>query len=191
MLEVVSGSEDHAHDTMTSDQSMGDTQEIAGPTDHEEDLTIKIVAGVGKGSNGPMSILEASVEPETAPPLPSEGDTASTHSLPVAQVTETHLPQTRPSTARLNSSGSTGLHPPSARTHRYSSVENTVAAGERTNRHRSTIEVCTDFFHQKKLIMSYGLHLLVPWVQPTFRFLLQSHPSARRATYCSFSKWYA
>lgn len=145
MFEVVSGSEDHARDIITDEPGMdrhGDTEGVANPTDHEE-LTIKIAAGVGKTDNSPMSILETTVEPEMTPPSrPSEIDAASTHSLPVHHVTQAEATQIRPSTARLDSSGSTRLTPLTApRSQRYSSVESTVIAGERTNRHRSTIEV--------------------------------------------------
>lgn len=147
MLEMVGGGGDLAHDIMTDDQAtneQGDTEEVATSTDQEEALSIKIAAGVDKAVDEAMSILEATVESNPTSPHPFEGDVASTHSLPVAHVTETPSTQTRPSTARLNSSGSAGLPlPAAARTQRFSTVESTVTAGERTNRHRSTVEVCT------------------------------------------------
>ena len=145
MLGVVGGGEDLAHDIMTDDQATneGSMEEVTTPTDQGETLTIKIAAGVGKAVDGPMSILETTAPNPTSLSRPPEGDTASTHSLPVAHVTETQSLQTRPSTARLNSSGSLRLPPPVAvRTQRYTTVESTVTVGDRATRHQSTVEVC-------------------------------------------------
>jgi hypothetical protein len=144
MLEV-SDSEDHAHhDLQVVDERSGDSEEVASPTEAEA-LTIKIAAGVGKTDDGSMSILATALEPNaTSPSRPSEVDAASTHSLPVSQVTETQPTQTRPSTAHLNSSGAPAFYSSAgARTQQYSTVESTVTAGERTNRRRSNIEVRT------------------------------------------------
>jgi hypothetical protein len=144
MLEVGGGGEDLAHDIMTDDQATneGGMEEVTTPTDQGETLTIKIGAGVGKVVDGPMSILEATDPNATSLSRPPEGDAASTHSLPVTHVTETQSSQTRPSTARLNSSASLRLPPPvAARNQRYSTVESTVTAGDRATRHRSTVEV--------------------------------------------------
>jgi hypothetical protein len=151
MLEVVSGSENHAHDVITDDQGIsehGDAEDGTGPTDQEEALTIKIAAGVGKTDDGPMSILAATVEPEaTSPSRPFDEDAASTHSLPVAHVTETPSTQLRPSTARLDSSGSPGLASPAVpRSQRYGTVESMATSGERPNRHRTNLEVLTQAY---------------------------------------------
>jgi hypothetical protein len=193
MLEEASGSEDHAHDAMTDDLGIneyGDTEEATSPTDQEEALTIKIAAGVGK-TDGPMSILATTVEPDaTSPSRPSEGDAASTHSLPIAHVTETQSTQTRPSTARLSSSGSPGLAPPAAaRTQRYSTIESTVTAGERPNRYRPNVEVPNKV--NLFIIIAHSLQFPVPCIQPPFRFLLESHPSAGGTTFGNFPKWSA
>jgi hypothetical protein len=168
MLEVVSGSENHAHDVITDDQGIsehGDVEDGTSPTDQEEALTIKIAAGVGKTDDGPMSILATTVEPEaTSPSRPSDEDATSTHSLPVTHITETHLTQPRPSTARLDSSGSTGLASPAVpRSQRYSTIESTATSGERSNRHRTNLEVLTQAYLIRNNV-PYSSHLPVPCI---------------------------
>lgn len=192
MLEVVSASEDNAQDIMADDQGIseqGDPEDVTSPTDQEEALTIKIAAGVGKTDDGSMSILAATVEPEaTSPPRPSDGDAASTHSLPVTHVTEIRSTQSRPSTARPDSSGSLVVAPSAVpRSQRYGTVEGPVTAGERMNR----LEVCEQIYLMHVYQPVEISHLVVSCVQQTFGFFFESHSSARCVTFYTFSKWSA
>lgn len=151
MLQDINTDQDNVGDLTdtqsTSMHELGDIEEVASPTDQEDDTGIKIDAEVGKVDSAHIPILEATVEPvveRSSPSQPLEGDDASTHSAPVAlgDGPESRTIQTRPSTARTISSSANSPLPSPAVSRVQRTTESTVSAGERVNRHRSATEVC-------------------------------------------------
>lgn len=195
MLGVVNTDENHAPNIVTGDpfleaNELGDTDGAPCTPAQEANLTlarIKIATEAHKANTSSMPSLEA-----TSPNYrPSEGDTGSVHSLPVAHVTETQSAQTRPSTALAHSlSGATPIASAAVARTQQSAIREatTIAGGERMNRHRSGVEVCSALIFDLSL-WGLSLFLLVACIKSAVWFFLQLYSSKRWELCSSFSKW--
>lgn len=86
-------------------------------------------------------VPDAPPQVETSPTHPSgESDGVSVHSAPVAHGSDSRTTATRPSTAHSRDSSALV---PAAVSRVQHTTQSTVSTGERANRHRSAIEVCS------------------------------------------------
>lgn len=138
------------HDQSAAMKDLQDANSIPTSTGQQEETKvdeIKESEEVENDDKETTPVPDAPVPPEvetSSPTHPSgESDTASVHSAPVAHAFSAPTTNARPSTA--HSRDSSALMP-AAVSRIQRTTETTVSTGERANRHRSALEVCSSGF---------------------------------------------
>lgn len=106
---------------------------------------VKITTDQSKDEDN-SPVLESSRGPSVSTNAEQPLDTASSHSLPTVQVTDTdRLSARRPSTAHTTLT-TTSPVPPDSPVRSTMSHSSSLNSQERRHRHRSAVEVCPSFF---------------------------------------------
>ena len=150
------------YDQSTAMRDSRETYRRLSSTSQGKETTADVIEGLEAGSND-KETTDTPVPPEvetSSPTHPSrESDAASVYSAPVVHASGPRTTNSRPSTASHTRDSATLLPAAASRVQR--TTESTVSTGERVNRHRSAMEVCSSHYFQLYLtvIISLGLQI--------------------------------